>query len=149
MERPRLPLDQVLAVMGLSARFAGDDPLRPTHLRLAISDRAVLWPLRSPRRALLDETLLAVADMVANASQLERANRSLVAWSRLHRLEPSERRTQAAFHLALVLDDLAERLLSRPVLHGLLESTTWRTHLHPDSEPGQTTGAGDLSWTNL
>ena len=70
MERPQLPLDQVLSVIGLSGRFVGDDPAAP--------------------------------------------------------------RTHGAFQLALVLDDLAHRLLTPPVLHGLLESTDWRAYLDAD-----------------
>ncbi|HSK52009.1 MAG TPA: hypothetical protein VLA44_04585 [Clostridia bacterium] len=129
MERPRLPLDQVLSVLGMTGRFVGDDPRNPSHLRLGVGERAVLWPLRAGHGDVGDELLVAVADMVANASQLERTNRDLIAWSRLHRLDPTGPRTHGAFHLALVLDDLAERLLTRPVIHGLLESTTWRSHL--------------------
>ena len=140
MERPRLPLDQVLSVIGLSARFVGDDPLNPTHLRLGVADRGVLWPLRAEYGDVHDEVLIAVADMIANAAQLERTNRSLVGWARLHLLDPDAARTHGAFQLALVLDDLAERLLTRPVLHGLLESTTWRSHLH--AEPRQPASAG-------
>jgi len=140
MERPRLPLDQVLAVIGLTAGFSGDDPFHPTHLRLGVGERAVLWPLRGNAADLREESLIAVADMVANASQLERTNRNLVSWARLHLLDPAEPRTHAAFQLALVLDELAERLLTRPVLHGLLASTTWRSHL--DADPRLTTMAG-------
>jgi hypothetical protein len=142
MERPRLPLDQVLSVIGLTARFAGDDPSRPTHLRLSVGDRGVLWPLRDGHAGIEDEVLIAVADMVANASQLDRTNRELVRWARLHLLDPSEPRTYGAFQLALVLDDLAERLLGRPVIHGLLESTTWRSHL--DADPRQPASAGGM-----
>jgi hypothetical protein len=140
MSRQRLPLDQVLAVIGLTGRFVGEDPFRPTHLRLAVGDRGVLWPLRPAHADIEDEVLVAIADMVANASQLERTNRDLVGWARLHLLDPAEPRTYGAFQLALVLDDLAERLLTRPVLHGLLDVTTWRSHLDP--QPRQTTTAG-------
>jgi hypothetical protein len=142
MERPRLPLDQVLSVIGLTGRFAGDDPLNPTHVRLAVDDRGVLWPLRNGADDVRDEVLAAVADMVANASQLERTNRELIAWARLHLLDPDQPRTRGAFQLALVLDDLAERLLGRAVLHGLLESTDWRRHL--DAEPRQPLSAGGI-----
>lgn len=143
MERPRLPLDQVLSVIGLTARFAGDDPLAPTHLRLSVGDRAVLWPLGAEHGDLVDEALGAVADMVANASQLERTNRMFVAWARLHGLDPDAPRSMAAFELALVLDDLAERLLTRAMLRGLLESTTWRTHLVAQhAQPVKTSNAG-------
>jgi hypothetical protein len=144
MARPRLPLDQVLSVIGLTGRFIGDDPLVPTHLRLRVGDRGILWPLRPAHGEAHEEMLLAVADMVANASQLERTDRDLVTWSRLHLLDPTEPRTRRAFQLALVLDDLAERLFSRPVILGLLETTTWRSHLEPESpEP---TNAGGTSW---
>lgn len=144
MERPRLPLDQVLSVLGMTGRFVGDDPLHPSHLRLGVADRAVLWPLRSGYGDLGEELLAAVADMVSNASQLERTNRDLIAWAHLHRLDPTRPRTHGAFHLALVLDDLAERLLTRPVIHGLLESTTWRSHLDrtPLGAPRQPTTSG-------
>ena len=142
MERPRLPLDQVLSVIGLTGRFVGDDPFRPTHLRLGVGDRGVLWPLRPQHGDVRDEVLVAVADMVANAAQLERTDRVLVAWARLHLLEPAEPHTHGAFQLALVLDDLAERLLTRPVLHGLLESTSWRDHVEAD--PRQPTSAGGI-----
>jgi hypothetical protein len=142
MERPRLPLDQVLSVIGLTARFSGDDPLAPTHLRLCIGDRAVLWP-RPGHGELLDEALGAVADMVANASQLERTNRDFGAWARLHGLDPEAPRSVGAFELALVLDDLAERLMTRAVLHGLLESTAWRAHLDvPEQLPMKTSNTG-------
>lgn len=142
MARPRLPLDQVLAVIGLTGGLVGDDPFQPTHLRLRVADRAILWPLREDHGEVPDEVLMAVADMVANASQLDRTDRDLVAWSRLHLLDPVESRTREAFQLALVLDELAERLFTRPVLHGLLEATTWRRHL--DAEPRQTTSAGGI-----
>jgi hypothetical protein len=125
----RLPLDQVLSVIGLTARFVGDDPFAPTHLRLGVGDRAVLWPLRPNHDDLVEEALGAVADMVANAAQLERTYRDYRAWARLHGLDSDAPLTLGAFELALFLDDLAERLLTRPVLHGLLESTTWRAHL--------------------
>jgi hypothetical protein len=145
MARPRLPLDQVLSIIGLTGRFVGDDPFSPTHLRLRVGERGVLWPLRPAHGEANEEMLLAVADMVANASQLERTDRDLVAWSRLHLLDPTEPRTRTAFQLALVLDDLAERLFSRPVIHGLLETTTWRSHL--EAQPAQPTNAGGTSWT--
>lgn len=135
MERPRLPLDQVLSVIGLTARFVGDDPSAPTHLRLAVADRAALWPLRPGHGELVDEALGAVADMIANASELNTTNRNLKSWVRLHGLDPNADRTLAAFQLSLVLDDMAERLLTRPVLHGLLESTAWQAHL--DVKPRQ------------
>ena len=136
MERQRLPLDQVLSVIGLTARFVGDDPAAPSHLRLGVGDRAVLWPLRPNHDDLVEEALGAVADMVANAAQLERTNRDFGAWVRLHGLDPGARRTVGAFELALVLDDLAGRLMTRAVLHGLLESTTWRAHLDaPEPQP--------------
>ncbi len=145
MARPRLPLDQVLSVIGLTGRFVGDDPIDPSHLRLRVGDRAVLWPLRPGHADVAEEMLLAVADMVANASQLDRTDRDLGGWARLHLLDPVDERTRRAFHLALVLDDLAERLLTRPVLHGLLETTTWREHL--DGVHRQTTPAGETTWT--
>ena len=140
MGRPRLPLDQVLTVIGLTGRFVGDDPFRPTHLRLAVGERGVLWPLRPTHGEIADEVLTAVADMVANASQLDRTNRDLVGWARLHLLDPAEPRTYGAFQLALVLDDLAERLLTRPVIHGLLDATTWRSHLDPEVHQISTAG---------
>ncbi len=133
MERARLPLDQVLAVIGLTGRFAGDDPGSPTHLRLAVADRAVLWPVPGPMAELEDEILAAVADMIANASQLERADRRIARWAGRHLLDPDEPRTHGAFQLALVLDDLAERLLTRSVLNALHESTDWRVYLQPES----------------
>jgi hypothetical protein len=133
MERPRLPLDQVLSVIGLRGSFVGDDPFAPTHLRLAAGDRAILWPLRDGHGDVPQEVLVAVADMIANAGQLDRTDRDLFTWARLHGLDPAGPRTYGAYQLALVLDDLAERLLTRPVLHGLLESTDWRGHL--DAEP--------------
>jgi len=133
MSRPRLPLDQVLAVIGLTGRLVGDDPFQPTHLRLRVADRSILWPLRPSHEDTHEEILMAVADMVANASQLDRTGRDLVAWSRLHLLDPSEERTQDAFRLALVLDELAERLLTRALINGLLEATTWRRHLEADA----------------
>src|SRR5262245_26793746 len=104
MERPRLPLDQVLSVMGLTARFVGDDPDAPSHLRLGMAERAVLWPIPSLHGEVFDEALGAVADMVANGSQLDRSNRDLVVWARMHGLDPRAPRTQSAFDLALVLD---------------------------------------------
>ena len=143
MERQRLPLDQVLSVIGLTARFVGDDPLAPSHLRLGVGDRAVLWPMRPDHGDLVEEALGAVADMVANAAQLERTNRDFGAWARLHGLDPDAPRAAGAFELALVLDDLAERLMTRAVLHGLLESTTWRAHLDtPTREPLKASNTG-------
>jgi hypothetical protein len=135
MERPPLPLDQVLSVIGLDGRLVGDDPAAPTHLRLGVGDRAVLWPTRAEPAEVEDETLAAIADMLANAAQLARTNRDLSAWARLHRLDPAAPRTHGAFQLALVLDDLAHRLLTPAVLHGLLESTDWHAYLHATPRP--------------
>jgi hypothetical protein len=135
MERPRLPLDQVLSVIGLTGRFVGDDPAAPTHLRLGVGDRAVLWPLGPELGDLDEETLVAVADMMANAHQLERTNRDLGTWARLHGLDTAAPKTHGAFQLALVLDDLAHQLLTPAVLHGLLESTDWRAYLHAIPRP--------------
>ena len=147
MERPRLPLDQVLSVIGLAGRFVGDHPSAPSHLRLSVAERAVLWPLHDGYRDVPEEILFAVADMVANAAQLDRTDRSLSAWASLHRLDPDEPRTHGAFQLALVLDDLAERLLTRPVLHGLLESTDWRGHIDgpAPATPTTATATGGLT----
>lgn len=132
MERARLPLDQVLSVIGLTGRFAGDDPGSPTHLRLAVGDRAILWPVPGPMSDLSEEILAAVADMIANASQLDRADRRIARWAGRHLLDPDAPRTHGAFQLALVLDDLAEHLLTRAVLNGLHESTDWRGYLQAE-----------------
>ncbi|MFL5778017.1 MAG: hypothetical protein ACJ761_03640 [Chloroflexota bacterium] len=121
----------MLAVLGLTGRLAGDDPVQPTHLRLRIGERAVLWPLAGDGRNVRDEMLAAVADMVANASQLERSGRDPDAWAHLLLLDPSQPRTRAAFEVAQLMDGLAEYLLGRPVLRGLETTTGWRRFLTP------------------
>jgi hypothetical protein len=131
MDPETLPLDRVLSVIGLTGRLAGDDPVKPTHLRLRVAERAVLWPLARDGRSVRDEMLSAVADMVANASQLERSGRDPDAWANLLMLDPSLPRTRGAFELALLMDGLAEYLLGRPVLRGLEATTGWRGFLAP------------------
>jgi hypothetical protein len=129
VDRTPLPLDRVLAILGLTAELAGDDPMRPTHLRLRAGGRAILWPLEPHHGDPEDEMLLAVADMLANASHLGRSGYEVGRWAQLVLLDERHPRTQAAFDLALVLDELAESLLTRPVIHGLLAETAWRRHL--------------------
>jgi len=131
MDPDALPLDRVLAVIGLTGRLAGDDPLHPTHLRLRNAERVVLWPLTGSGRSVRDEMLAAVADMVANASQLERSGRDPDAWADLLLLDPALPRTRAAFELALLMDGLAEYLLGRPILRGLEATTGWRNFMAP------------------
>lgn len=122
-------------MIGLTGRFIGEDPKRPSHLRLRIADRAIVWPLDEEHEGLISEIRRAVADMVANTALLSRSGHGFEAWADAVQLDPRLARTESAFEMAMLLDSFAVRLLTRPVLEGLLGSTTWRTYLH-DSHPG-------------
>jgi hypothetical protein len=136
MSREQRPFEEALALMGLTGGFVGDDPQRPSHLRLRLADRAIIWPLDEEHGGLMTEMRRAVADMIANAALLSRSGREIEAWAESLELDSRLARTQAAFEMALFLDSFAERLLTRRALDGLLDSTTWRTYLHGSHLPG-------------
>jgi hypothetical protein len=133
--REALPFEDAVSMIGLTGRFVGDDPKCPSHLRLRIADRAIIWPLDQDHDDLIGEIRRAVADMVANTALLSRTGQGFSAWADAVGLDPRLARTEAAFEMAMLLDSFAERLLTRPVLDGLLGSTTWRTYLH-ETHPG-------------
>jgi hypothetical protein len=136
MSHEQRPFEEALAVMGLTGGFVGEDPQRPSHLRLRLSDRAILWPLDEGHGGLITEMRRAVADMIANAALLSRSGNEFVAWAESLELQPHLARTHAAFEMALLLDSFAERLLTRRVLDRLLYTTTWRDYLHGSHLPG-------------
>jgi hypothetical protein len=136
VNRERLPFEEALALIGLTGGFVGDDPQRPSHLRLRVADRAVIWPLEDEHRGLIAELRRAVADMVANTALLSRSGHDLEIWAEAVQLDARLAATQAAFEMALVLDGFAEQLLTRRVLDGLLDGTDWRNYLQRGHLPG-------------
>jgi hypothetical protein len=132
--RERLSFEEALSLIGLSGRFVGEFPQAPSHLRLKLAGRAIIWPLEANHSGVTSEIRRAVADMVANTSLLSRSGRDLQSWADAVGLDPTLARTEAAFEMAVLLDGFAEHLLTRRVLEGLLEGTTWRNYLqdlHP------------------
>ena len=140
MSRHQRAFDEALAVMGLTGGFVGEDPQRPSHLRLRLADRAIIWPLDEDHGGLMTEMRHAVADMIANAALLSRSGNDIVVWAESLELDPRLESTRTAFEMALLLDSFAERLLTRPALDGLFDGTTWRNDLHGQHLPGLLSG---------